>query len=593
MLAAPQQPGWQRVAAPVKLAASAVAATCAVALVVIVAPALSAAPYRPKAIDFELAPPPGAGVAAKHEFVSRPLRAPKRFNLVGVRWRGRAEPRLAVRTRHAGGEWTRWAGLAVHSEDGPDPGSGEARGGGSSSPVWVGEADEVQYRMSRRVPGLRLHFVNVQGTATRADRARTAIRRLVGAAVGSLARAVGARSAQAQEPQPQMVFRSGWEAGQCTPRSTPGYGSVKAAFIHHTVSLNDYTPQEAPGVVLSICRYHRNSNGWNDIGYNFLVDRYGVLYEGRAGGVDQPVVGAQAQGYNTQSTGIANVGNHSSVPQSSQALDAVSRLIRWKLPLHGTPTSGTTTLVSAGGSANKYPSGTSVQLHRVSGHRDTNSTACPGEALYAQLPELRRRVAGAALPGPATGVVASLSQRSVRFRRPVTVNGQLFDPTGVPLAGEPVEVQLRRPRRWISVRALTTAPDGRFLATLRPRVNTLVRARFLGRPGVPPSTSPAVPLKVQTLISLRRPARRGRALLPVRVRGRVAPRKRVLFLVLQRRAGGRFKRLGIGPVRVRRGRFATVFRPQTTGLYRFYLSVRGDRSNAGGRSTPYVVQVRR
>jgi hypothetical protein len=457
----------------------------------------------------------------------------------------------------------------------------------------VGEADEVQYRVSRRVPGLRLHFVNVQGTATAADRARTAIRRVASAGVGSLARLAGARSAQAQEPQPQMVFRGSWEAGQCPPRSSPAYGSVQAAFVHHTVSLNEYTPQEAPGVVLSICRYHRNSNGWNDIGYNFLVDKYGVLYEGRAGGIHQPVVGAQAQGYNTQSTGIANVGNHSSVPQSSQALDAMARLIRWKLPLHGTPTSGTTTLLSSGGSANKYPSGTSVRLHRVSGHRDTNSTACPGEALYAQLPELRQRVAGASLPGPATGVVASLSRRSVRYRSPVTVNGRLFDPAGAPLAGEPVEIQLRSPGRWIRARSLTTAPDGRFLATLRPRVNTLMRARFLGRAGVPPSTSPAVPLKVRPLIRLRRPPARGATRTPVPVRGRVSPRKRRLFLVLQLRRGGRFKRLGIGPVPVRRGTFTTFFRPQRRGLYRFYLSVRGDRSNAGGRSTRYLVQVRR
>ena len=104
--------------------------------------------------------------------------------------------------------------------------------------------------------------------------------------------------------------------------------------------------------MLGICRYHRNSNGWNDIGYNFLVDKYGTIYEGRAGGVDQPIVGAQAQGFNPSSTGIANIGTFEDVPQSNEALDAMARLIRWKLPLHGAPT-GTVTVTSAGGASNR------------------------------------------------------------------------------------------------------------------------------------------------------------------------------------------------------------------------------------------------
>ena len=75
--------------------------------------------------------------------------------------------------------------------------------------------------------------------------------------------------------------------------------------MHHTVTTNDYGPEDSAGIVLGIARYHRDSNGWNDLGYNFLVDKYGQVFEGRAGGIDAPVIGAQAQGYNSVSTGIA------------------------------------------------------------------------------------------------------------------------------------------------------------------------------------------------------------------------------------------------------------------------------------------------
>jgi len=233
-----------------------------------------------------------------------------------------------------------------------DGGSREKSPLGFSAPVWTGDADFVQYRLSRPVAGLRLHFVNALGTATAADRVQTALRRAVHSATVAVAGIVAPAAAQSPG-EPPIQPRSAWGDQDCVPRSTPNYGEVQAALVHHTVSADDYTQAEVPALILSICRYHRNSNGWNDIGYNFLVDKYGGIWEGRAGGIDQAVVGAQAQGYNSQTTGIAGIGNHQDVPATDLELNAFAALIRWKLPLHGTPTSGSVTLTSGGGSLNR------------------------------------------------------------------------------------------------------------------------------------------------------------------------------------------------------------------------------------------------
>ena len=566
-----------------KLLLSAAVLVC-VAAVAVTSPALSADRWRPSAVDFELAPKASAA-AAGGAVRSRALRAPRRFNLVGLRWRGRSEPRIALRVRSRGGRWSRWAALDAHAEHRPDAGSGERSAAGASAPLWVGEADHVQYRLSRRVPGLRLHFVNVKGSGTAGERVRTAVSRTANAAVGSLAGLLGAGSAQAQDPQPAIVPRADWGASQCTPRSGPSHGSVKAAHIHHTVSLNDYSAEEAPGIVLGICRYHRNSNGWNDIGYNFLVDKYGVLYEGRAGGIDRPVVGAQAQGWNSQTTGISNIGDHSSLPQTPAAIAAMARLIRWKLPLHGVPTSGDVTLTSAGGASSRYPAGAQVTVPRILGHRDTNATACPGSALYNQLDELRAQAAGAA-PGPTSGTFlsANLASSGTLYGGPVPFRGTLTTRVGEALAGEVVLVQVLKRGTWKSTRRVRTGPGGTFEAALKPNATERIRARFGGRAGLRASNSRPALLRVRALVKLARPPVRGARGARVPVRGSVLPARRRVYLVVQRRRSGRWRKVSSRAVMVKRGRFRASFVPKASGRFRFYVVAKADRYTDRGRS---------
>ncbi|MGI8844827.1 MAG: peptidoglycan recognition protein family protein, partial [Thermoleophilaceae bacterium] len=436
---------------------SAAAVALVACLLVAVTPAISAHRYHPKPVDFSMAAPRSGPLAATASgrggpVVSRPLRAAKRFNLVGLTWgRGApAEPRVAVRTRRDGGSWTRWNTVSAHTADGPDPGSRDRQAVRTSSPDWVGEADWVQYRSSAKLPRLRLQFMNVRGSATRADRARSALRRAANTGVVSVAGLMRAGVAKAGGAQPPIVSREAWGAAGCKPRTSPEYGEVKTAFVHHTVNANDYTRSEAPDVVLAICRYHRDSNGWNDIGYNFVVDRFGTIYEGRAGGIDRPVIGAQAQGYNAQSTGIANLGTFTDVGQTPEALSAVAKLIRWKLPLEGVPTAGTTTLVSAGGTENRFPAGRRLTLQRVIGHRDTGATSCPGNALYAQLPALRQMVGGVEPGGLTTRVSAGTPAPTtgIAYGRPTTFSGRLTAGGAAPPVSLPVQVQAFVGRRW-------------------------------------------------------------------------------------------------------------------------------------------------
>jgi hypothetical protein len=559
----PHRRCWHRVPDPVRLLATAAALTCA--LVALPASA-TAKPGRP--FDFEIAPRATATAASAGKVVSQRLATARRFNLVGMRWRGRAEPAISIRVRRPERGWSRWQQLDAHADHNPDPGRGE-RMAGASDPLWVGSADAVQYRLSRRVAGLRLHFVNVGRYAHAPARA-------------------------AQDPEPDFVSRAEWGASQCPPRQTPLYGAVKAVIVHHTVSLNDYTPAEAPAIVLAICRYHRNSNGWNDIGYNALVDKYGVLYEGRAGGLDRAVVGAQAQGFNSETAGIASIADHTTVEATPETLAAMARYIRWKLAVHLQPLSGTVTLTSAGGSESRYGAGAHVTVDRVLGHRDTGRTACPGDLLYAQLDQLRTMVAtGVAAPPSFTArLSAALAHYSIDYGEAVPVTGVLSGPDGLALPGAPVEVQTNADGRWVTSEHLTTAADGTFAGELHPRKRMYVRLRFPGQAELRGATSARLLLRLRPVITLRHAVSRARRDARVPVAGAVGPGKTWVHVVLQQRVREHFRTVGARVVRTRKGRFASSFVPAFRAVYRYAVVVKSDDDTDRGSTGWRPLRVR-
>ena len=528
--------------------------------------------------DFEMrGPATGSAKAAQAGAYRSPvLRAPQRFDLVGMRWTSRLRPTIALRARRAGGHWTKWTRVPTDPEDAPDAGGRERTPRGFSAPVWTGDADYVQYKLSRRVPGLRLHFVSV----ARHERV-------------ALARASRRSDATTAPGQPPIQPRAAWGAENCPPRSAPDFGDVQVAFVHHTVSANDYTAAEVPSIILSICRYHRNSNGWNDIGYNFLVDKFGTIWEGRAGGIDQPVVGAQAQGYNSHSTGIADIGTHQDVPVSDAELNAYASLIRWKLPLHGAPTQGTVTLTSGGGSLNRYKAGTPVTLNRISGHRDGDSTECPGDAFYAQLPALRDLVGNVQPSQPVqarTRVDVSLSPGAVVYPQQATVTGALRQVNGDPVAGVPVDVQAYGTSGWRDTWHATTGDDGSFRLDVGARLSHQIRVRFAGDTGRLGSVSKTMQLQVVPEIKLLRSAARSPVGKTVTLSGTVQPSKTRLVLVVEQRVGTA-RKLGKLVLGARHGRFARNYRFHSSGLFRFYVQFAGDKGNAATASTAVYVRA--
>jgi len=317
--------------------------------------------------------------------------ATPQFDLVGLHWRGTGT--VQFRTRSLEGRWSAWQRADPEGEDLPNVGSPEARaskGWRLGNPYWTGTSDRIEYRLRGRVERLRAYFV-------RSPEVRIPLRRV--SMTGS----------------PPLLGREAWGANEAIRREAPRYApSVQFALVHHTAGSNSYTASQSAAIVRGIEIYHVQGNGWNDIGYNFLVDKYGQVFEGRYGGVDKNVIGAHAEGFNTGSTGVAVLGTYGSAAPSAAARIALANLLAWRLDVAHVDPLSTLTWVSGGNA--RFASGVPVMLRAVSGHRDTGFTTCPGAALYAQLGAIARQAASAGLPKLYTPSVHGGLGGQVRFQ---------------------------------------------------------------------------------------------------------------------------------------------------------------------------------
>lgn len=319
----------------------------------------------------------GGGVVRSAEVpVTEGPRRTTSYSMVGLTWRG-SDPTLRLRTRGVDG-WSPWQVPEV-LDDGPD--RAERTTLRATEPLWVGPSDGVQvdagggdYR------GLEMVLIDPGVVATdRTPRVDPSARS---------ARAVKPTTKRA--PRPALLGRARWGANGAWRNGSPVYNrGLRQVYVHHTATGNDYSRADVPGILRGMYRYHTASLGWFDLGYNYVVDRFGRAWVGRSGGIGKLVRGAHTLGFNHASVGISVIGNFETAPPTDRAVTAVVRLAAWKLDRYGRAARGAVNVRSEG--SDRYGAGRKVRLRIIAGHRDTNETACPGARLQARLPDIRRR----------------------------------------------------------------------------------------------------------------------------------------------------------------------------------------------------------
>jgi N-acetylmuramoyl-L-alanine amidase len=322
------------------------------------------------------APRTHAATATLH---GAPVRPGVRPDFVGVQWAGPREG-AAIRLRRAAG-WGPWRALPAGELHRP--------GRNASELVRAAGATAYQVRLPAGARDARATAIDVPHAAPGA-RARSAATDLP----PGLAR-ICFRTRAAWHADESLRFdASGKEIWP------PAYFPVQKLTFHHTATEGPATGADAIAAVQAIYRYHAVDLGFGDIGYHLLVDGDGCVYEGRHSGPDPfPVFGARSAsgeleavnaghtlGFNAGNVGIAFIGDFTNHPPTPAALRSAVRAAAAVAGLTGLDPLGSGTYVNP-------ITGATKDVPNLSGHRDWLATACPGDALYPLLPEIRERVA--------------------------------------------------------------------------------------------------------------------------------------------------------------------------------------------------------
>ncbi len=348
----------------------------------------------------DLVAPAGSRTAGAQGTVTTLAAATGSFSAIGLTWDAAdlgTDVGVSVRLLERG-TWSEWVALDVEAgvPDGEEGASGAGTVG--TEPLVSDGADGLQVRLE----------------AARTVDASDVVVNLVDG--GDAPPAATTPATTAATDGPPIITRAQWGADESLRNGTPSrMATVRAAFVHHTASTNSYTSIDAAAQMRAIYAYHTQSLGWTDIGYNFLVDKFGRIYEGRIGSITAPISGAHTGGFNTDTIGISGLGNYDEVAAPPAMVTSMGQAAGWVLARYSRDVAGTVTLTSAGGGTSRYPAGQQVTVDVISGHRDVGQTACPGRYLYSAL-----------------GTIRSVAARTASSTTPLQIGG----PGAVPVVGD-------------------------------------------------------------------------------------------------------------------------------------------------------------
>ncbi len=353
---------------------------------------------------------------------------------VGVRWRGPEEAQVDVRVAGPDGSFGPWRRMA-NDHDLEDETRGED-GPFLSELVRVDAATRIQARAAGGARAVEILVIDTRH----------------GPRPWVLAR--GVRPAAAADPppkdtegpgvdQPGVVTRAQWGADESIRKGPPKFAPLTKLFVHHTVTAPSDADPDPASTVRAIYAYHVQGNGWDDIGYNFLVDGQGRIYEGRyartykAGEIPTGedtmgygVIGAQVAGFNAGSMGVAMIGDYTNLEPTSKAMTAVENLLAWKADRHDIDPLASDSFTAADGTSHTFPN--------LAGHRDAGSTACPGNRLYPLLPEVRRQVAKTVVLAHASTLgywTATADGRVLAYGKAASFGSMAGKPLNTPMVG--------------------------------------------------------------------------------------------------------------------------------------------------------------